>query len=78
MLDYPVLRTVIARKIIHGDEASRNEGEMMEAELDGILSALRAAQQSVQPTVLCAGHSEGSFFKDGVCQTCGLPSPHSG
>lgn len=37
-----------------------------------------SAQQSVHPTVLCAGHSEGSFVKDGVCQTCGLPAPHSG
>ena len=43
-----------------------------------MVELFNAAQQSVQPTALCAGHSEGSFVKDGVCQTCGLPVPHSG
>ena len=36
------------------------------------------AQHGVHPTALCAGHSEGSFIKDGVCQTCGLPIPRIG
>ena len=37
-----------------------------------------AAQQSVEPTVLCAGHPGGSDVKNWICQTCGLPMPHSG
>jgi len=52
------------------------EIESLLCDLD--MQAEKAAQQSVQPTVLCAGHIEGSFVKDGICQTCGLPVPHSG
>lgn len=46
--------------------------------LEEAIERLKPAQHSVQPPVLCAGHSTGSFIKDGVCQTCGLPAPHSG
>ena len=70
MLDYPVLRTVIARKIIHGDEASRNEGKMMEAELDVILSALRAAQQSAQADKCPVCLGERGAFVDGHWTDC--------
>ena len=42
------------------------------------LEAMKSAQQSVQPTALCAGHPGGSDVKNWICQTCGLPMPHSG
>ena len=37
-----------------------------------------AAEQSVHPTALCAGHSGGSIAKEGICQECGLPIPRIG
>ncbi len=42
---------------------------------DEELESRLAAQQSVHPTMLCAGHEKGSIVKDCVCQTCGLYSP---
>lgn len=40
-------------------------------------SGEEAAQHGVQPTVLCGGHPGGSDVKNWICQTCGLPVPHS-
>ena len=57
----------------HND--TQGEGEFL---FCNICESYIDAQHSVQSTVLCAGHSEGSFIKDGVCQTCGLHAPHSG
>lgn len=40
-------------------------------------AVLEAAQHSARPTALCGGHEGGSDVKHWICQTCGLPIPHS-
>jgi hypothetical protein len=40
------------------------------------IAKIEAAQQSVERT--CEGHVGGSYVKEWICQTCGLPIPHSG